>query len=124
MTLDQVVMIECDQKYVQWLKKKSNGNAKVVRANALDTSWEEAWDRATENTGIISNPPYGMLAVSEAQLLKIKSSVLAPPTHGKWVRGDAAFLARAWELANSGVAFAFIVTAPIASGQEYSHLRQ
>ncbi len=117
-------MIECDQKYVQWLKKKSNGNAKVVWAFALDTSWEEAWDRATENTGIISNPPYGMLAVSEAQLLKIKSSVLAPPTHGKWVRGDAAFLARAWELANSGVAFAFIVTAPIASGQEYSHLRQ
>lgn len=122
--LDRVVMIEYDNQCVQWLKKKSNGATEVVRADALDTTWEVAWDRAGENTGIVSNPPYGMLAVSEAQLLKIRSSVLAPPTSGKWVRGDAAFLTRAWELANAGVAFAFIVTAPIVSSREYHHLRQ
>ncbi len=124
MNLDQVMMIECDQKCVQWLKKHAGENANVVQASALDTSWEAKWVLGAENSGIISNPPYGMLALSEAQRLKIKSSVLSPPIHGKWVRGDAAFLARAWELADSGVALAFIVTAPIASGQEYSHLRE
>jgi hypothetical protein len=124
MNLDQVMMIECDQKCVQWLKKNTGENNNVVLASALDSSWEAEWGHATANTGIVSNPPYGMLALTEAQRLKIKSSVLAPPTHGKWVRGDAAFLARAWELANSGVALAFIVTAPIASGREYSHLRE
>lgn len=124
MDLHQIVMIEYDQECVQWLKKKKNEATQVVRADALDSTWEDAWDRAAENAGIVSNPPYGMLKLSEAQQIKIRSSVLAPPTHGKWVRGDAAFLARAWELANSGVAFAFIVTAPIVSSREYSHLRQ
>ncbi len=64
-----------------------------------------------------------MLALSPEQLLKLGSSQLAPPAHGKWVRGDAAFLARAWELTTTGATLAFIVTAPIISSRDYQFLR-
>lgn len=122
--LSRLVLIERDHCYANWLTKNFKKTANIVHSNALDGEWEQLWKEANKNIGVVSNPPYGMLALNEAQLVKLASSKLSPPAHGNWVRGDAAFLARAWELTSTGASFAFIVTAPIVAGHEYRQLRQ
>lgn len=122
--LDRLVLIERDPRYAAWLNQNFEKSVNVVRSNALDCDWEGHWSAANKNIGVVSNPPYGMLVLTQAQLTKLASSKLSPPVHGNWVRGDAAFLAKAWELTATGASLAFIVTAPIVTGHEFRQLRE
>lgn len=124
LSLERLVLIERDPHYAICLKKHFKQNANVLHSNALDGEWESLWKEENKNIGVISNPPYGMLALNEEQLSRLASSKLLPPAHGNWVRGDAAFLARAWDLTKKGASFAFIVTAPIVTSHEYRQLRK
>lgn len=122
--LNNLLMLECDTHHANWLQKNMQKKGHVLSVNALNADWEEQWDRSIESSAVVSNPPYGMLELTAEQINELRLGDIAVPLQGNWVRGDAAFFAKAWKLTGKGNAFAFIVTAPLMTGLEYRPFRE
>jgi hypothetical protein len=54
----------------------------------------------------------------------LDASDLSIPCNGDWVRGDAAFLARAWCMAGVGTGIGLIISAPIIRDPSFENLRR
>ncbi len=113
-------MIELDSEYVRTLRSQKDKRSTVLQADVLDASWA---CKPTPSI-IVSNPPYGSLAAPMDLRVLVENTGLGIPFEGKWIRRDAAFLARAWELASKGTGLGFIVAAPLISNPCYRELRK
>jgi hypothetical protein len=124
LNINDMLLIDCDSECFKAVEQSRKEGQTAIHGNVFDTDWEINWGYGRFNDIIVSNPPYGMIALSPEQFTSIARSSLPLPPQGVWVRGDAAFLAKAWYLATKGTSIAFIVTSPIVSGHEYRLLRE
>ena len=113
-------MVEVDEKQVSLLRGYRSNRSRVIHADVLDAAWE----CATRPTVIISNPPYGTLKASDSLKSQIESVGLAIPFNGRWVRGDAAFIAKAWAVSDTGTHFGLIVASPLIRNLNYQPMRE
>lgn len=113
------LLVEMDQKLARQLRRKNLDHVKVVCADALGGRWEPALSPSL----IVSNPAYGYTALEPRILKMLDTSGLAIPHKGEWVRGDAAFLARVWGMANVGTGIGLIVAAPIVRDPSFEKVR-
>lgn len=116
----RATLIEIDSHYVKILQQLVPGRVTVTQADVLSHGWvcEEHPDI------VVSNPPYGAIATTRELNELLHLSGLCVPISGGWVRGDAAFVARAWLVARQGSGVGFIVASPIVRSQAYLPLRQ
>ena len=113
-------MVEVDDEYVSSLRVLPFKRSRVIHADVLDTGW----GCEANPTVIVSNPPYGTLKASDSLKSLIESVGLAIPFDGQWVRGDAAFMARAWGLSNQGTHLGLIVASPLIRNMNYRPMRE
>ena len=114
------VLVEVDAGHVKALKRDSCSRASVIHADALSSLWE----CSRLPTVIVSNPPYGALQASPETNSMIASSKLPIPLSGVWVRGDAAFVSRAWGIASMGTKLGLIVASPMIRDFRYRLTRE
>lgn len=116
----KAVLVEIDSRYAKWLSLAIPARSTVIHADALSPDWE-----CPSPPGVIvSNPPYGTIAVTTETKEMLRLSGLLVPISGEWVRGDAAFTARAWSLAKRGSNLGLIVASPIIRDNVYRQLRE
>lgn len=113
-------LVEFDREYVAALLRGASSRTQVLQGDVLDRQW----DCTPPPSVIVSNPPYGTLIASEALQSVIKDANLAVPLNGKWVRGDAAFTARAWSIAGIGTHLGLIVASPLIRNGTYRPMRE
>lgn len=112
-------MIELDKHHAKSLHQQSMPRSEVIQADVLGTTWSCCRPPSV----IVSNPPYGALGASPELQKLIRKAELSIPFDGKWVRSDAAFLARAWDFSTKGTHFGFIVSSPLISNTSYRAMR-
>lgn len=113
-------LVEVDVGHVKALKRDSHSRTTVIQADVLGNLWE-----CPRTPGVIvSNPPYGALQASMDVRNKIENSGLPIPFSGIWVRGDAAFAARAWGIATIGTKLGLIVASPMVRDSSYRPVRE
>ena len=115
----QALLVELDRHVGKVLRNSLPACATVACADALGAKW----DVLRTPSWILSNPPYGHAALTPAIRRMIADSGLTIPCNGEWVRGDAAFLARAWGLAQIGTGIGLIVASPIIRNTSFELLR-
>lgn len=114
------LLVELDRRVGNVLRSTLPARATVACADALGAKW----DALRTPSWILSNPPYGHAALTPAIRRMIDHSGLTIPVNGDWVRGDAAFVARAWGLAQIGTGVGLIVASPIIRDPSFELLRQ
>lgn len=114
------LLIELDRRLAQHLRRVMLGKIKVVCANALTDQWESEHPASW----IVSNPAYGYTPLDANIREMLKASGLALPHKGDWMRGDAAFLARAWGLADVGTGIGLIIASPIIRDPSFEKARR
>ena len=114
------LLVELDQRLAKQLRRQMPDQVKVVCADALGHNW------GTElpPSWIVSNPAYGYTALKPGVRKMLDASGLAIPRKGDWVRGDAAFLARTWGLADVGTGIGLIIAAPIIRDPSFEEMRR
>jgi hypothetical protein len=108
----KALLVEVDRRYaksLQRLTKSGKFSIQVAQADALSSAWEIP----ASSDLILSNPPYGAIAVTPEIQRVLEHSGLDVPVNGGWVRGDAAFTARAWDISGHGSRLGLIVASPI-----------
>lgn len=116
----KALLVETDSFYASALLTTMPKCVSVIHGDALETGWE-----AGLNAGILlSNPPYGTLPLSESISNMLAKTNLPVPTNGDWVRGDAAFVARAWMCASKGTSLGLIVASPLIRDHSFRQLRE
>jgi len=119
----KLVLVELDEYYATKLAHLNLKNSEVFSQDALIPGLLENIIDQRKNPVILSNPPYGMLRVSEEKILDFDSQ-LPPVFYGGWVRGDAAFLSRIWSASNKGATLGLIVASAIVCGKPYANYRR
>jgi predicted RNA methylase len=120
-SLATATLVEIDSANVPALEAVFPGRTTVIQADVL----KRAWQSPTHTDLIVSNPPYGTIPSSpELEEILAMSGLTIPAGGGEWVRGDVAFVARAWELAERGTGVGLIVAAPMIRDPAYRALRQ
>lgn len=113
------LLVEIDPFYADILNSTMPKNVNVVEGDALGVGW----DTGIQADIVISNPPYGMLPMSESiASLLLQANINIPTSHG-WVRGDAAFVARAWTCSARGAGIGLIVTSSLVRDPAFRKLR-
>jgi predicted RNA methylase len=115
----RATLLELDPVLVRALSQKPKRNRRVVQADLLDGQWRPA----TVPSWILSNPPFGHMAVTEELASEVAQSALGFEPEGTWLRGDVAFLVKAWNMAAQGTSLGFIVASPILCDPIYSGIR-
>lgn len=114
-------LVEIDRANIRALEAAFPGRTTVILADVF----KRAWKSPTHADLIVSNPPYGTIPSSpELEEILAMSGLAVPAGGGEWVRGDVAFVARAWGLAEHGTGMGLIVAAPMIRDPAYSVLRQ
>ena len=116
----QATLIEIDPVYVKKLRMIERMNFQVLEGNALSIA--PLKERAVD--AVISNPPYGSIQITDELRKVVKHSKLAIGTSSNWVRGDAAFIAKTWCLAQKGCAIGLIVAASILRDSSFKEFRR
>lgn len=116
----RALLVELDGGLCAALMSSPLPRAASVQANALGSEWHPA----KSPSWVLSNPPYGYTRLTPEIVGAISESGLAVPTNGGWVRGDAAFVARAWGLARSGAAIGLIIASPLVRDPSFEPLRR
>ncbi|WP_273822733.1 N-6 DNA methylase [Pseudomonas asplenii] len=119
----EIILIEKDEKYAEKLLNLNIANSKILSENALATGVLEKVISPLNKPVILSNPPYGMLKLSDEINLDIDSE-LPPVLYGGWVRGDAAFLSKIWSVSKTGSSLGLIVASAIICGKPYESYRK
>lgn len=114
------LLVEIDALHVETLLATMPKNTRIVKGDALDIGWEAGLKADI----VISNPPYGMLPLTESIIAMLSKTSLQVPTNGGWVRGDAAFVARAWMCATQGTGVGLIVASPLIRDPSFRQLRK
>lgn len=115
----RATLLEVDPALVRDLSQKRRRNRRIVQADLLHGRWQPS---ATPSW-ILSNPPFGHMAVTEELASEVTLSNLGFEPEGTWVRGDVAFLVKAWNMADRGTSLGFIVASPILCDPIYSGIR-
>ena len=115
----RATLLEIDPALVRELNRKPQANRRVVRVDFLDGDWLPT----TPPSWILSNPPFGHMAVTEALATTVADSNLGFVPVGTWLRGDVAFVAKAWSIARQGTSLGFIVASPILCDPSYAGIR-
>lgn len=111
-------MIETDPSLVATLEHIFPG-PRAICADAL--GWN--WNQNSTPSWIISNPPYGYATLTDGVRGLVSASRLhALPREG-WLRGDVAFVTKAWSLAVIGTGLGLIVASPMVSDPGYRAFR-
>jgi hypothetical protein len=115
----KLTLIEFDRKLAGQLQKALPNNSIVLHEDALTTNNipERYFD------AVVTNPLYGTIELDNKTRPLIERSDLQVPIEGRWVRGDAAFVARAWELTRKGSSLGLIIAAPIIRDPQYKEMR-
>jgi hypothetical protein len=119
----KALLVEIDPRYAKSLCGliKSGMNAvQVAHADVLSANWTIPINPDL----ILSNPPYGAIAVTPEIKNVLVRSGLDVPVSGEWVRGDAAFVARAWAIAERGSRLGLIVASPMIREPACRRLRE
>ena len=116
----KATLVEIDSSYVSILRTLAPKRATVTHADVLD----QGWACAQGPDVVVSNPPYGTIAITREAKDMLDLSGLRIPISGNWVRGDAAFVARAWRIAALGSGLGLIVASPIVRDRAYMPLRE
>jgi hypothetical protein len=112
-------LVEVDADYVRRLKSIASSRVSVIHADALGNQWVIP---SIPNL-IVSNPPYNMFQTPPELKAAIGHSGLAIPFSRDWVRGDVAFMARAWGIASLGAKLGLIIASPIIRNANYRPMR-
>lgn len=121
-SLATATLVEIDRANVPALEAVFPDRTTVVQADVLR---RRTWQSPTHADLIVSNPPYCTIPSSpELEEILTMSGLAIPAGGGEWVRGDVAFVARAWELAERGTGIGLIVAAPMIRDPAYRVLRQ
>lgn len=115
----RALFVEMDKRVARTLSKHLPARASVVCADALGS----AWKAGDAPSWILSNPPYGYTALTAPIQSMLDESGLPVPVSGDWVRGDAAFLARAWGLAGVDTSIGLIVASPMIREGAFQSMR-
>lgn len=114
-------MVEVDKRVVRALRGSLPSKRAVVScADALGSRWTTTHHASW----ILSNPPYGNSALTPNVRAMLETCGLSVPMSGDWVRGDVAFVARIWGLAQIGVGIGLIVSSPIIRDAAFAATRQ
>lgn len=108
----KALLVEINPRYANSLFGQDKSGRKAIQfahADALSSAWEVPINPDL----ILSNPPYGALMVTPEINNVLEQSGLNVPTNGEWVRGDAAFTALAWSIAERGCRLGIIVASPM-----------
>lgn len=116
----EAVLVEIDTFHANALKESMPKGVSVINGDALDADWESGVNADL----VLSNPPYGMLSLTESISNFLSKTNLNIPINGKWVRGDAAFVARAWMSATRGSGVGLIVGSPLIRDYSFRSLRE
>lgn len=120
-SLARATLVEIDKTNIRALEMAFPIRTTVIQADVLKRTWKPP-NRADV---IVSNPPYGTMPSSpELEEILAVSGLAIPTGGGEWVRGDVAFVARAWGLAKHGTGMGLIVAAPMIRDPAYRALRQ
>lgn len=114
------VLVEIDPLHVDALFATMPKNINIIKGDALDLGWENGLNADI----VISNPPYGMLQLSDSINTFLSKTNLPVPTNGSWIRGDAAFVARAWMCSSRGTGLGLIVASPLVRDPSFRQLRE
>lgn len=113
-------LIEIDRSFVSHLRSFESEQVHVLGADVLDPSWATQADASI----IVSNPPYGSTQLNDDVRKLLNCCGLDIPLSGNWIRGDIAFIAKAWSLAQPSCHLGIIVAAPLVRDHQYASLRQ
>lgn len=116
----RALLVELDGGLCRALKTSQSSRATIARADALSS----AWRMSRPPSWVLSNPPYGYTNLTPEIIEVIEESGLTVPTNGEWVRGDAAFVARAWGLAGKGTGIGLIIASPLIRDSSFEQLRK
>ena len=120
-SLATATLVEIDKANVPALETVFPDRTTVIQADVLKRTWQSL----THADLIVSNPPYCTIPLSlELDEILAMSGLAIPGGGGEWVRGDVAFVARVWGLAERGTGIGLIVAAPIIRDPAYRVLRQ
>ena len=120
-SLATATLVEIDRANIRALEATFPDRTTIIRADVL----KRVWKAPTHVDLIVSNPPYGTIPSSpELEEILAMSGLAIPAGGGEWVRGDVAFVARAWGLAEHGTGMGLIVAAPMIRDPAYRLLRQ
>lgn len=115
------LMVEMDRQVARTLRGSLPSKRAVVScADALESNWTTP----SSASWILSNPPYGNSALTPPVRAMLGACGLSVPVSGGWVRGDAAFVARIWGLAQIGTGIGLIVSSPIVRDAAFAVTRQ
>lgn len=115
----RATLLELDPVLVRGLTQKAKRNRRVVQDDLLGGQWRPT----TVPNWILSNPPFGHMAVTAALASEVAQSALGFEPEGMWLRGDVAFLVKAWNMAAKGTSLGFIVASPILCDPIYAGIR-
>lgn len=100
--------------------KRRNVKAQVICGSVFD---EDFLGSKTPNL-ILTNPPYVSTPITSAIEKTLFTSNLDIPTSGGWVRGDAAFIAKAWSISRIGCGLGLIIASPIIRDFRFKKMRE
>ncbi|MCZ4305298.1 methyltransferase [Zoogloeaceae bacterium G21618-S1] len=114
-------LVEIDKTNVPALEAVFPSRTTVIQSDVLKRTWQSPIHADL----IVSNPPYSTIpSTPELEEILAVSGLSFPVGGGEWIRGDVAFLARAWELAERGTHIGLIVAAPMIRDSAYRILRR
>lgn len=116
----KALLIEVDEFHADALISTMPESVSVINTDALDIGWESGINASI----LLSNPPYGMLPLTEAIINLLSKTKLNVPVNGNWIRGDAAFVARAWMCATRGTGVGLIIASPLVRDSAFRQLRE
>lgn len=114
------LMVEIDRGSVKALSAISSDRVNVLNVDGLELGWDDSFNADI----VISNPNYGMLPLNNTIKTLLSTVDLRVPVTGNWVRGDAAFAARAWHCLKNGASLGLIVASPMIRDPAFKELRK
>lgn len=116
----KALLIEVDKEHANTLTLTMPKNANIINKDVLDVH------STTFNNYdvVVSNPPYGMLTITDSIKSMLSQSNLHLPVDGSWVRGDAVFAIRAWMSSSLGTGLGLIISSPIIRSRAFRQLRE
>ncbi|MFA5589369.1 MAG: methyltransferase [Lysobacteraceae bacterium] len=115
----RATLLEVDPELVIELNQNPRRNRCIVQMDLLNGHWQPS----RPPSWILSNPPFGHMAVTDTLTCEVRQSSLGFEPEGTWLRRDVAFLVKAWKMAVRGTSLGFIVASPILCDPTYAGIR-
>lgn len=117
------LLVEIDKISAKNLSRKfaqDNKMSSVICVDALSKNW------AAPNaiSLLLSNPPYGAIQLTNSIQDYLNEADLDIPTNGGWVRGDSAFLAKAWCITKINNHFGLIISSTLIKSPNAFNFRK